>query len=173
MDPYSEETEDRRRFQIELEFVQSLANPNYLNFLAQRGYFRNPTFLNYLKYLMYWKEPQYCKYLVYPQCLALLELLQQERFLKEIVNAQCSKYVDEQLLLIWLHYKKRHDWVRVDPTKIPKSVESLLKNSDVESLSAGVNDAMDLFSASKFIENEKFWTRAQQSINLYSASFCF
>ena len=28
------------RFQVELEFVQCLANPNYLNFLAQRDYFK-------------------------------------------------------------------------------------------------------------------------------------
>jgi len=101
-----EETADRKRFQIELEFVQSLANPNYLNFLAQRGYFKNQTFLNYLKYLMYWKEPEYSRYLVYPQCLFLLEMLQQEKFLNEIVNAQCSKYIDEQVLLGYIIKKK-------------------------------------------------------------------
>lgn len=32
--------DDTVRFQVELEFVQCLANPNYLNFLAQRGYFK-------------------------------------------------------------------------------------------------------------------------------------
>ena len=32
--------DDAVRFQVELEFVQCLANPNYLNFLAQRGYFK-------------------------------------------------------------------------------------------------------------------------------------
>jgi len=32
--------DDSVRFQVELEFVQCLANPNYLNFLAQRGYFK-------------------------------------------------------------------------------------------------------------------------------------
>ena len=41
------EDEERKRFQIELEFVQSLANPDYLNYLAQRGYFKNQTFINY------------------------------------------------------------------------------------------------------------------------------
>nr|CAD7205949.1 unnamed protein product [Timema douglasi] len=41
--PDRPETEDqqRLRFQVELEFVQCLANPNYLNFLAQRGYFKD------------------------------------------------------------------------------------------------------------------------------------
>ena len=37
--PYSL-NDDAVRFQVELEFVQCLANPNYLNFLAQRGYFK-------------------------------------------------------------------------------------------------------------------------------------
>jgi mediator of RNA polymerase II transcription subunit 31 len=172
-----EHDEERKRFQIELEFVQSLANPNYLNFLAQRGYFSNPTFRNYLKYLEYWKEPDYSKYLVYPQCLSLLEMLQHEQFLKEIVNAQCSKYIDEQLLLLWLHYKKRHDWKRIDPTKMSTSVEKLMQHEastlmiqdEIEtdaavaaaaaatetSTSTGDNFD-DAFSVARFMVNEKF-----------------
>ncbi|KAF5896406.1 Multidrug and toxin extrusion protein 1, partial [Clarias magur] len=63
------ETEEqaRSRFQSELEFVQCLANPNYLNFLAQRGYLREKPFVNYLKYLLYWKEPEYAKFLKFHQ----------------------------------------------------------------------------------------------------------
>jgi mediator of RNA polymerase II transcription subunit 31 len=57
-----DENDDRKRFQIELEFVQSLANPDYLNYLAQHGYFKNQKFINYLKYLMYWQKPEYVKY---------------------------------------------------------------------------------------------------------------
>ena len=41
--------------QVEMEFVQSLANPNYLHFLAQRGFMKDPCFVNYLNYLTYWK----------------------------------------------------------------------------------------------------------------------
>uniref|UniRef100_A0A3Q2QIG9 Mediator of RNA polymerase II transcription subunit 31 n=1 Tax=Fundulus heteroclitus TaxID=8078 RepID=A0A3Q2QIG9_FUNHE len=67
----------RNRFQSELEFVQCLANPNYLNFLAQRGYLRDRPFINYLKYL------------------------------KELVNAQCAKFIDEQQLLHWQHYSRK------------------------------------------------------------------
>ena len=74
--------------QIELEFVQCLGNPNYLHFLAQRGYFKESNFINYLGYLMYWKEPQYVKYIKFPVCLHFLELLQHESFRKEIVNGQ-------------------------------------------------------------------------------------
>ncbi|XP_064619972.1 mediator of RNA polymerase II transcription subunit 31-like [Lineus longissimus] len=103
------ETEDQQklRFQVELEFVQCLANPNYLNFLSQRGYFKEQTFVNYLKYLLYWKEPEYSKYLKYPQCLAFLDLLQYEHFRKEIVNGQCAKFIDDQQLLHWQHYQRK------------------------------------------------------------------
>ncbi len=51
------EERQRVRFQTELEFVQCLGNPNYLHFLAQRGYFKEPNFINYLSYLQYWKVP--------------------------------------------------------------------------------------------------------------------
>ena len=44
-----------KKNQVEMEFVQSLANPNYLHFLAQRGFMKDPCFVNYLNYLTYWK----------------------------------------------------------------------------------------------------------------------
>ncbi|KAL1115546.1 hypothetical protein AAG570_007575 [Ranatra chinensis] len=99
--------EDRLRFQVELEFVQCLANPNYLNFLAQRGYFKDQAFVNYLKYLLYWKEPQYAHYLKYPMCLYFLDQLQYEHFRRELANAQCAKFIDDQQVLLWQHYTRR------------------------------------------------------------------
>ncbi|XP_055638496.1 mediator of RNA polymerase II transcription subunit 31 isoform X2 [Toxorhynchites rutilus septentrionalis] len=111
MNPYGlpVETEDAQklRFQVELEFVQCLANPNYLHFLAQRGFFKDNAFINYLKYLLYWKEPEYAKYLKYPMCLYFLDLLQYEHFRREIVNAQCCKFIDDQAILLWQHYTRR------------------------------------------------------------------
>ncbi|XP_050316030.1 mediator of RNA polymerase II transcription subunit 31 isoform X1 [Anthonomus grandis grandis] len=103
------ETEDQQkiRFQVELEFVQCLGNPNYLNFLAQRGFMKESTFINYLKYLLYWKEPEYAKYLKYPMCLYFLDLLQYEHFRRELVNAQCTKFIDDQQILLWQHYTRR------------------------------------------------------------------
>ncbi|KAK7483427.1 hypothetical protein BaRGS_00025367 [Batillaria attramentaria] len=105
----STETEEQQRvrFQVELEFVQCLANPNYLNFLAQRGYFKDQNFVNYLKYLLYWKDPKYAKYLKYPQCLYMLDLLQYEHFRKELVSSPCAKFIDDQQLLHWQHYHRR------------------------------------------------------------------
>ena len=90
------------RFQTELEFVQCLGNPNYLNFLAQRGYFKESNFINYLKYLQYWKEPAYVKFVKYPVCLHFLELLQHEAFRKEIVNTQVRLF----FVMFFIHRKK-------------------------------------------------------------------
>ncbi|KAF2101261.1 SOH1-domain-containing protein [Rhizodiscina lignyota] len=73
------------RFELELEFVQSLANPEYLNYLATQKYFDDPAFINYLDYLRYWREPKYIKYLTYPgPTLKALELLQQRQFREDI-----------------------------------------------------------------------------------------
>ncbi|XP_059154802.1 mediator of RNA polymerase II transcription subunit 31-like [Physella acuta] len=103
------EEQQRTRFQIELEFVQCLANPNYLIFFAQRNIFKDPNFINYLKYLLYWKEQRYAKFLKYPQCLHMIELLQYEHFRKELVNSQCAKFIDDQQLLHWQHYQRKRN----------------------------------------------------------------
>lgn len=105
--PVESEDAQKLRFQVELEFVQCLANPNYLHFLAQRGFFKDSAFINYLKYLLYWKDPEYAKYLKYPMCLYFLDLLQYEHFRREIVNAQCCKFIDDQAILLWQHYTRR------------------------------------------------------------------
>lgn len=107
------------RFEVELEFVQSLSNPNYLNFLAQRGFFKTKEFTNYLKYLLYWKEPHYAKYLRYPQCLHMLELLQYDDFKKELVNTPCSKFIEDQMLLHWQYYTRKR--VRLQQTVMESS----------------------------------------------------
>ncbi|XP_032175469.1 mediator of RNA polymerase II transcription subunit 31 isoform X2 [Mustela erminea] len=44
---------------------------------------------------------------LYPQCLHMLELLQYEHFRKELVNAQCAKFIDEQQILHWQHYSRK------------------------------------------------------------------
>ncbi|KAM3557105.1 hypothetical protein ARSEF4850_005219 [Beauveria asiatica] len=75
------------RFEIELEFVQSLANPFYLNHLASQKLLTQPAFVAYLAYLRYWSRPPYLKYLTYPgPTLRHLELLQQERFRQDIMS---------------------------------------------------------------------------------------
>ena len=96
--PDQEAEKDKLRFQVELEFVQCLGNPNYLNFLAQRGYFKDPAFINYLAYLQYWSKPNYVKFIKFPVCLHFLELLQHESFRKEIVKGEvCYERYDFQI----------------------------------------------------------------------------
>ncbi|GAA5895980.1 mediator complex subunit SOH1 [Sporobolomyces salmoneus] len=70
-----ERDENRARFETEVEFVQCLANPFYLQHLAQQGLFDSEPFLNYLNYLLYFRSPRYSRFLQYPQCLHHLSLL--------------------------------------------------------------------------------------------------
>lgn len=58
-------TANRARFELELEFVQALANPFYLENLASEGLLNDPAFINYLKYLQYWKGREYARFIVY------------------------------------------------------------------------------------------------------------
>ncbi|OLN96438.1 Mediator of RNA polymerase II transcription subunit 31 [Colletotrichum chlorophyti] len=77
------------RFEIELEFVQALANPFYLNHLATQKLLTRPEFVAYLSYLQYWTRPPYLKYLMYPgPTLKHLELLQQEQFRQDIISPE-------------------------------------------------------------------------------------
>lgn len=82
----SEDPATTARFNLELEFVCSLANPAYLNHLAAQKHFESAEFVAYLDYLQYWSRPEYAQFLLYPgPTLKVLELLQQERFRKAIL----------------------------------------------------------------------------------------
>ncbi|KAL2350973.1 mediator of RNA polymerase II transcription subunit 31 [Cryomyces antarcticus] len=77
------------RFELELEFVQSLSNPHYLNHLATLKLFDDPSFVAYLSYLQYFRQPEYTRFLQYPApTLRALELLQQERFRREVLRPE-------------------------------------------------------------------------------------
>lgn len=60
------------------QFVQCLANPVYLNYLAQQKTLDRPEFVAYLGYLQYFKQPKYAKFLQYvhrgARCACLLML---------------------------------------------------------------------------------------------------
>ncbi|KZO95557.1 SOH1-domain-containing protein [Calocera viscosa TUFC12733] len=99
VDPVREE--NRARFEIELEFVQALASPFYLETLAQRGYFLQEEFVNYLKYLLYWKKREYATFLSYPQALHHLELLQEDAFRKALSNHNVIVALDNQQYQHW------------------------------------------------------------------------
>jgi mediator of RNA polymerase II transcription subunit 31 len=91
---------------VELEFVQCLANPGYLHFLAKQGMFESVEFKNYLKYLLYWKGPEYVKYIKYPECLFFLELIQQDELHENLKNKNFISLISQQQLLHWKYYLK-------------------------------------------------------------------
>ncbi|CAF9930601.1 MAG: suppressor of hpr1 [Heterodermia speciosa] len=79
------------RFELELEFVQSLGNPFYLNHLASQHLLQDPAFVSYLDYLQYFTTQEYVSYLDYPgPTLKALELLQQERFRQDILSPEVA-----------------------------------------------------------------------------------
>lgn len=99
------------RFELELEFIQSLASPAYLHFLATQGYFQDAAFLQFLRYLKYWKKPEYARFVMYPHCLFFLDLLCRESegdtFRRELSNVSFRNYVHEQQFYNW-QYRSRH-----------------------------------------------------------------
>lgn len=40
-------------------------------------------------------------------CLHFLDLLQHEHFRRELTSIQCSKFIDDQILLHWQHYARK------------------------------------------------------------------
>ena len=81
------------RFTVELEFVQSLANPRYVHFLASKGVLRDDRFIAYLRYLRYWERPEYAKFILYPHCLRFRRLLLDDAF-RSIDASKASAFVE-------------------------------------------------------------------------------
>lgn len=92
---------NRIRFELELEFVQALANPYYLHSLAQQGILNQPAFVNYLQYLLYWKEKEYARFVQYPHALHHLELLQHAQFRSEIAKDEWREFLNQKQFDHW------------------------------------------------------------------------
>lgn len=91
------ETPNNIRFQVELEFVQCLSNPLYLQFLAQQQYFADPAFLKFLDYLRYWTRPEYSKFIVYPYCLEILNLLAEPEFRQVVTSSDAVQFIHHKV----------------------------------------------------------------------------
>ena len=117
------------RFIQDLEFVQCLANPNYLKYLSDKGYLDDDNFINYLKYLLYFKKVEYMKYITFERCLLFLELLQYKEFREQlkqnnyVMNLTYSQCLDDFIL---------KDWVNRTEKKIISSNENNNKNKEME-----------------------------------------
>jgi len=83
-EPVTEEPLPPNRFELELEFVQALASPAYIHFVATSRVdssdggiiLQDPAFMRFLKYLRdTWTRPEYAKYVMYPHAFYFLNLL--------------------------------------------------------------------------------------------------
>lgn len=90
-----------RRFIEELEFVQALANPDYVQHLATQKYFEDPAFIHFLRYLRYWRDPPYVHHIVYPQCLRMLEILLSPRIQSRLHRLDTRNLLLSQMMLKW------------------------------------------------------------------------
>ncbi|GJJ06023.1 hypothetical protein Clacol_000210 [Clathrus columnatus] len=113
--PLDARAANRARFELELEFVQALANPFYLHTLAQQNTLSQPAFINYLRYLQYWKEKEYARFILYPHALHHLDLLQHAAFRQEIGTEGWRQRLHDMQFEHW------RTW-RDDPNRIKTQV---------------------------------------------------
>lgn len=100
------------RFELELEFVQSLASPAYIHFLATSrtedgggSLLQSAEFLRFLEYLREtWSRPEYARFLVFPHCLYFLDqLLDIPSAAKEWSLPEFRNFCHQQQFLAWQH----------------------------------------------------------------------
>ena len=105
------------RFRVELEFVQCLASPLYLEYLAQRDFFEDAKFLRYLEYLRYFERPAYAAFLEYPDCLTFLDLLLvSPKFRADIRGAGCRDWAHQAQYESWKNrHKTRNETPDLEP----------------------------------------------------------
>lgn len=102
---YKDPDDGRQRFLLELEFIQCLANPTYIHYLAQNRYFEDEAFIGYLKYLQYWQRPEYIKFIMYPHCLFFLELLQNANFRTAMAHPGNKELAHRQQFYFWKNFR--------------------------------------------------------------------
>lgn len=94
-----------QRLRAELEFVQMLASPAYVHWLAQEQYLTDTAFVNYLRYLTYWLRPEYARLVRYPHALYFLELLQDARFREAAKHPAARDLAHAQQFFHWQHHR--------------------------------------------------------------------
>ena len=110
---------NRARFELELEFVQALANPFYLHSLAQQNVLAQPAVVHFLRYLLYWKDKEYARFILsvprsapwplltlsprasYPHALHHLDLLQHAAFRQEVAKDEWREYLNQKQFDHW------------------------------------------------------------------------
>ncbi|KAL5569710.1 hypothetical protein UlMin_026285 [Ulmus minor] len=131
---YKDPDDGRQRFLLELEFIQCLANPTYIHYLAQNRYFEDEAFIGYLKYLQYWQRPEYTKFIMYPHCLFFLELLQNPNFRNAMAHPGSKELAHRQQFYFWKNYRNnrlKHILPRPMPEPVPTPPTSALPQQPV------------------------------------------
>ncbi|XP_042047768.1 mediator of RNA polymerase II transcription subunit 31-like [Salvia splendens] len=127
---YKDPDDGRQRFLLELEFVQCLANPTYIHYLAQNRYFEDEAFIGYLKYLQYWQRPEYLKFIMYPHCLFFLELLENANFRNAMAHPVNKELAHRQQFYFWKNYRNNR-LKHIPPKSLPESSTSVAPASAV------------------------------------------
>lgn len=94
-------TDAQQRVVAELEFVQRLANPEYLHYLAQTRQLDDEAFVRYLDYLQYWRKPEYAQHIAFPHCLHFLKLLQDSTFRDAMKRPDFKDFIAGQQHAHW------------------------------------------------------------------------
>lgn len=120
---YKDPDDGRQRFLLELEFVQCLANPTYIHYLAQNRYFEDEAFIGYLKYLQYWQRPEYIKFIMYPHCLFFLDLLQNANFRNAMAHPGNKELAHRQQFFFWKNYRNNR-LKHILPRSLPETASA-------------------------------------------------
>ncbi|OIR58457.1 MAG: Mediator of RNA polymerase II transcription subunit 31 [Amphiamblys sp. WSBS2006] len=96
---------EKELFELELEFVQTLANPGYLRHIIQKGCLEDERFLGYLRYLAYFKRKEYICFIEYPDCLEVLDLLLLDETRRALIEDEYS--FGAQQYAGWLRRERR------------------------------------------------------------------
>ncbi|KAF9928695.1 hypothetical protein FBU30_002166 [Linnemannia zychae] len=145
-----DEYEQLKRFQVELEFVQCLANPWYLHHLAQQQYFNQDAFVRYLDYLQYFRKPEYAKFIIYPHCLHFLSLLQHKSFRDQLAKQDTATFVHERQYYHWQYLRNQEKVVRMEimPDGTMTEIKSEPCSDDTETITTTVIGAASIIGES-------------------------
>ncbi|XP_050146281.1 mediator of RNA polymerase II transcription subunit 31-like isoform X7 [Malus sylvestris] len=103
---YKDPDDGRQRFLLELEFVQCLANPTYIHYLAQNRYFEDEAFIGY------------------PHCLFFLEQLQNANFRAAMAHPGNKELAHRQQFYFWKNYRNNR-LKHILPRPLPEPVPAL------------------------------------------------
>lgn len=108
----NESTSELLKFVKDIEFVQLLCNPNYLQYLSISGYLEDKDFLKYLEYLNYLKKPEFIKYITFSRCFVFLDLLSNKNFRNELSKPMFINYLHSVIQEDWSHVPKIMDQIQ-------------------------------------------------------------